>query len=269
MKERIEEIFTDVESGKNFPFDENTIKRRSTALGDNVRAYYEFLPVLRTQLNARMQEDMDYILDEVMTAMKDKFGYILGNTGRLSGRFGSENHEILGRLISHIKENNLDDRVPTILHGLELLDSWRLSYRNFAQHRIREALNCLDPLDKANESQGMPSNPAQILDLLQDSYEQAVYEMRKKFEGANGIYSEPNKAAFTAAEEFKDIMIRSGSSESRLKNEWKRLYRPIRGDIWPEEFGKTQRKRDASAGIRGHLQEIDGILQDFPRMKGA
>ena len=104
---------------------------------------------------------------------------------------------------------------------------------------------------------------------MQDLYEQAIYEMRKRFDGSNGIYPEPNNAAFAAAEEFKDIMIRSGSDEDMLRNEWRRLYRPIRGDIWPEEFGKTQRKRDAAAGIRGHLQEIDGTLQDFPRMKGA
>ena len=269
LKERIEAIFEEAESGDSFTFNEETIREKYDEYGDTISVYPECLHILRTQLSSRMQENMDYILDDVMTAMKDKFGYILGNTGKLSGKFGCENHEILGRLTEYIKQNNLDDRLPTILHGLELLDGWRLSYRSFAQHRIREALNCLDPLDEANISQGTPTNPAQVLDLLQDLYEQAIYEMRKRFDGANGIYPEPNNAAFAAAEEFKDIMIRSGSDEDMLRNEWRRLYRPIRGDIWPEEFGKTQRKRDASAGIRGHLQEIDGILQDFPRMKGA
>ena len=269
LKERIEAIFEEAESGDSFTFNEKTIREKYDEYGDTISVYPECLHILRTQLSSRMQENMDYILDDVMTAMKDKFGYILGNTGKLSGKFGCENHEILGRLTEYIKQNNLDDKLPTILHGLELLDGWRLSYRSFAQHRIREALNCLDPLDEANISQGTPTNPAQVLDLLQDLYEQAIYEMRKRFDGSNGIYPEPNNAAFAAAEEFKDIMIRSGSDEDMLRNEWRRLYRPIRGDIWPEEFGKTQRKRDASAGIRGHLQEIDGILQDFPRMKGA
>ena len=269
LKERIEAIFTEAQSGKNFTFNEKTIREKYNEYGDPVSAYPEYLHILRTQLSARMQENMDDILDAVMLKMKDEFGYILGNTGRLSGKFGCENHEILGRITSYIRENNYAERVPTILHGLELLDGWRLSYRSFAQHRIREALNCLDPLDEANTSQGLPTNPAQVLDLLQDLYEQAIYEMRKRFDGANGIYPEPNNAAFAAAEEFKDIMIRSGTDEDLLENEWRRLYRPIRGDVWPEEFGKTQRKRDASAGIRGHLQEIDGILRDFPRIKGA
>ena len=269
LKERIEAIFTEAESGESFPFSEEGISDKYMEYGDPVSAYPEYLHILRTQLSARMQENMDDILDAVMLKMKDEFGYILGNTGRLSGKFGCENHEILGRITSYIRENNYAERVPTILHGLELLDGWRLSYRSFAQHRIREALNCLDPLDEANTSQGLPTNPAQVLDLLQDLYEQAIYEMRKRFDGANGIYPEPNNAAFAAAEEFKDIMIRSGTDEDLLENEWRRLYRPIRGDVWPEEFGKTQRKRDASAGIRGHLQEIDGILRDFPRIKGA
>lgn len=266
LKERIEAIFTEAESGESFPFSEEGISDKYMEYGDTIRVYPECLHILRTQLSNRMQEDMDDILSAVMTAMKDKFGHILGVTGRLAGKFGCEDHEILGRLIEYIRGNNLAERVPTILYGLELLDGWRLNYRSFAQHRIREALNCLDPLDEANISQGVPRNEAEVLDMLQDLYEQAVYEMRKRFDGPGGIYPEPNNAAFAAAEEFKDIMIRSGRDEERLKIEWKRLYRPMRGDVWPDEFGKTQRKRDASAAIRGHVQEIDGVLKDFPRI---
>ena len=269
LKERIDGILTEASNGDSFPFTESEIRDKYLEYGDTIRVYPECLHILRTQLSNRMQENMDDILSAVMTAMKDKFGQILGVTGRLAGKFGGEDHEILGRIVGYIRENNLAERVPTILHGLELLDGWSISYRGLAQPRIREALNCLDPLDDVNTSQGVPRNEAEVLDMLQDFYEQAVYEIRKRFDGANGIYPEPNNAAFAAAEEFKDIMIRSGRDEERLKIEWKRLYRPIRGDVWPEEFGKTQRKRDASAGIRGHVQEIDGLLRDFPAMKGA
>ena len=80
-----------------------------------------------------------------------------------------------------------------------------------------------------------------------------VYELRKRFDGPTGIYPEPNAAAFAAAEEFKDIMIRSGEEEGELENEWRDFYWPIRGDVWPEEYGNSQRLRDASAKMRGTL----------------
>ena len=269
LKERIEAIFSEAESGQSFTFSEEDIRKKYMEYGDKMRVYPECLHILRTQLSTRMQEDMDDILNAVMMNMKDKFGGILGRDGRLSRKFGSEDHEILGRLIEYITSSKLEDRVPTILHGLKLLDGYRLNYRSFAQHRIREALNCLDPLDEANISQGVPRNEAEVLDMLQDLYEQAVYEMRKRFDGVNGIYPEPNNAAFAAAEEFKDVMIRSGSDEELLKLEWKRLYRPIRGDVWPEEFGSSQRRRDAAAGIRGHVQELEGLLREFPAIRRA
>lgn len=269
LRDRIEAIFAEAESGESFTFTEESIREKYMEYGDTIRVYPECLHILRTQLSRRMQEDMDGILETVMLNMKDKFGYILGHSGRLAGKFGCEDHEILGKLIDYIRENNLTERVPTILHGLELLNGWRLNYRSFAQHRIREALNCLDPLDDANKSQGVPRNEAEVLNMLQDFYEQAVYEMRKRFDGPNGIYPEPNNAAFAAAEEFKDVMIRSGSDEDKLKIEWRRLYRPIRGDVWPDEFGHSQRKRDASSAIRGHVQEIEGILREFPAMRRA
>ena len=175
--------------------------------------------------------------------------------------FNSKNHELLAQLIQHIKDGDYDNDMPTILYGLELLNGFKLNYRSFAQHRIREALNCLDPMDKDFNVQDIPKNITDMLEVLQDAYEQAIYELRKKFSGANGIYPEPNSAAFAAAEEFKDIMIRSGTEEQLMK-EWRRLYWPIRGDIWPEEYGSSQKKRDASARMREPLQYILKILKN-------
>ena len=187
LKERIESIFEEAESGDSFTFNEKTIREKYDEYGDTISVYPECLHILRTQLSSRMQKDMDDILDSVMTAMKDKFGFILGNTGKLSGKFGCEDHEILGRLIAHIKENNYAERGPTILHGLELLDGWRLSYRSFAQHRIREALNCLDRFDKSNQSQEVPHDAPGIMDMLKKFHGSLMifrgqgYEHRQKY----------------------------------------------------------------------------------------
>lgn len=259
LRKRVNKIFYEAENGQSFPFDSEILSEKILALSGIPAAYQECLDQLRTSLSGRMQEDMDDILNEVLTKMKDKFGDVLGHTGRLEKRFHSADHELLGKLILHIRDGGYKNDMPTIIYGLELLDSFRLNYRSFAQHRIREALNCLDPMDKDFSSNDMPKNVADMLDMLQDIYEQAIYELRKKFDGTNGIYPEPNSAAFAIAEEFKDIMIRSGSEE-QLMNEWRRFYWPIRGDIWPDEYGSSQKRRDASARMREPLQDILNVL---------
>ena len=246
LKERINQIFTDAEDGSSFMITEEMIKSKRDEEGGLTFAYGSCLHQLRTFLSSKMQENMDDILDKVLTEMKDEVSNILGKKGRLENRFGSSDHLLLGRMIQYINENGRDN-FPTILHGLELLDGWKMSYQTFAQHRIRAALACLDPMDEINKSQGNPTNIDQALDLLQDLYEQAVYELRKRFDGPTGIYPEPNAAAFAAAEEFKDIMIRSGGVEVELENEWRDFYWLIRGDVWPDEYGSSQRVRDASS----------------------
>ena len=261
LRKRVNKIFSEAENGQSFPFDSSVLSEKIAAFGGIPAAYQDSLDQLRTSLSRRMQEDMDDILNEVLTTMKDKFGDVLGNLGRLEKRFNSANHELLGKLIRHIRDGRYEDDMPTIIYGLELLDSFRLNYRSFAQHRIRKALSCLDPMDKDFSSNDMPKSVEDMLYILQDVYEQAIYELRKKFDGTNGIYPEPNSAAFAIAEEFKDIMIRSGTEE-QLMNEWRRFYWPIRGDIWPNEYGNSQKRRDAYARMREPLQDILKVLDN-------
>ena len=261
LRKRVNKIFSEAENGDSFPFDSGILAEKIAALGGIPAAYQDCLDQLRTSLSRRMQEDMDDILNEVLTNMKCKFGGVLGHAGRLEKRFGCADNDLLGILIRHIRDGGYEEDMPTIIYGLELLDGFRLNYRSFAQHRIREALNCLDPMDKDFNSGDMPKNAADMLYMLQDIYEQAIYELRKKFDGANGIYPEPNSAAFAIAEEFKDIMIRSGTEE-QLMNEWRRFYWPVRGDIWPDEYGHSQKRRDASARMREPLQDIMRVLDN-------
>lgn len=258
LRERTNKIFADAENGSSFPFNAEILADKIAEQGGMPAAYQDCLGQLRTSLSRKMQEDMDDILDAVLTSMKDKFGDILGTAGHLENRFNSRGHELLGKLIQHIKDGGQESDMPTVLYGLELLDGFKLNYRSFAQHRIREALNSLDLMDPENVGD-MPSSIADMLDLLQDKYEQAVYELRKKFNGADGIYIEPNSAAFAIAEEFKDIVIRSGE-DGQLRREWRRLYWPIRGDVWPNEYGSSQKRRDASARMREPLNDIVKIL---------
>lgn len=64
---------------------------------------------------------------------------------------------------------------------------------------IDEALDSLAANIERNDaeyaayiSQGVPRNEPEVLDMLQDFYEQAVYEIGKRFDGPGGIYPEPN-----------------------------------------------------------------------------
>ena len=45
-----------------------------------------------------------------------------------------------------------------------------------------------------------------------------------------------------------------------LTLQWKRFYRPIRGDIWPEEFGSSQKRRDINTKLRGSLDTLLPLL---------
>ena len=50
----------------------------------------------------------------------------------------------------------------------------------------------------------------------------------------------------------------------RLINQWRKFYRSIKGDIWPEEYGNSQRKRDICAKLRVPVMSLDDLLKsDF------
>ena len=69
------------------------------------------------------------------------------------------------------------------------------------------------------------------------------------------IYSEPNEFAFSVANTFVDDLIRRDRyiASIKLETQWRALYRYIRGDIWPEEFGSSQAKAEAYGKISGPL----------------
>ena len=134
-----------------------------------------------------------------------------------------------------------------------------MNYRSFIQHRLRSSLNRLDPLDKASKEYVVPSSDiGETVTLLEALYYETINDIYRTFAD---IYSEPNKAAFAVAEEFKDIVIRSNKLDSRsLQNQWRRFYRSIRGRVWPEEYGASQRRNELCTALRAPLSEISSLL---------
>ena len=205
--------------------------------------------------------------------MKNEFCSILANTGRLEKRFGVSDYRLLGEMIKFIEESLYSKDMPTLLAGLKLLNDWTMSYRSFIQHRLRGALNALDPVEEESRVLGTPQNASQAVQILDNLYKQTIYKVR---DALDNIYSEPNKAAFAVAEEFKDIMIRSNEMHStssdeenktlkhehNLKIQWRRFYRPIRGDIWEEQYGASQKIRNAIVKLRAPLENLVPLLSD-------
>ena len=255
LQERIETVL-DEEDNTDVGVAAEAMKKASRRRGGLGSAYEDCLHQLRTGLSRKMQQNLDDILENVLCETKDTLCYILGVTGRLEKRFRVHDHRLFGELLNFIEASGYKDEVPTLIEGFSLVNDWTMSYRSFIQHRIRSSLNALDPLDSECLAMGTPTSEVQAAENLRELYKQAIYTLRKEFDE---IYSEPNKAAFAIAEEFKDIMIRPHDTKDngpRLINQWRKLYRSIKGDIWPEEYGTSQRRRDVCAKLRVPLMSL-------------
>ena len=276
LQNQIEKVLD--EEGAQLPLTENDIQNDSVTGGGILRTYENALDYLRTRLSGKLQESLDEILNNVLQAMKSKFCKMLATTGRLKlqdgdGRFKFDDYRLLGEMIDFIEASGYSQDMPKLLTGLKLLDSWTMSYRSFIQHRIRKALNGLDPDDEECKSQGRPNDASQAFKMLEGAYKETAYRVKQALKD---VYTEPNEAAFAVAEEFKDIMIRSNEMLSTsegdkveqqrqrfkydLTLQWKRFYRPIRGDIWPEELGSSQKRLDINAKIRVSLDTLLPLL---------
>ncbi|MBR2208846.1 MAG: GTPase domain-containing protein [Synergistaceae bacterium] len=275
LQNQIEKVLDD--EGIQLPLTENDIQKYSVTGGGILRTYENALDYLRTRLSGKLQERLDEILTDALQAMKSQFCKILATTGRLklqdNGRFKFDDYRLLGEMIDFIEASGYSQDMPKLLTGLKLLDTWTMSYRSFIQHRVRKALNGLDPNDEECISQGRPNDAAQAFKMLEIAYKETADRVKQALKD---VYTEPNEAAFAVAEEFKDIMIRSDEMLSMSEDntiekqrqrhkyaltlQWKRFYRPIRGDIWPEEFGSSQKRRDINTKLRGSLDTLLPLL---------
>ena len=259
FKNRIEEILISEEESDPAAQYTDFIKRASNRAGGLQTAYEEAMHQLRTGLGARLQEDLDDILNKVLIEMKDKICEILADTGRLETVFEDRDYRLLFKIVDFIESSGFKNDVPALVKGFNLLANWSMNYRSFIQHRLRSSLNKLDPLDSASHEYGSPSDVEESVSLLESLYYETINEIRRAFAD---IYSEPNKAAFAAAEEFKDIVIRSSSAGNRkLETQWRTFYRAIRGGVWPEEYGVFQKKNELCARLRVPLKEIKVLLE--------
>ena len=253
FKARIESILTSEERGDLSEKLREYLRLERQTAGGAMTAYEGAMHRLRTSLSQKMQENLDDILDSVLNQMKDSICMILAEQGRLKNCFDVSDHTMLVKIREFITESGFANDIPTLMEGFTLLDTWRINYRSFIQHRLRSSLNRLDPLDRASMEYGKPDNDDEddTINLLDSLYKESISSLRKTF---SEIYPEPNKAAFAIAEEFKDLMIRSdGTEDSPLEVQWQEFYRALSGRVWPEEYGASQRLSEARTRLRTSL----------------
>ena len=260
FKEKIMEILRAAEELEITSKYTRYIKKEKSSSGGLQTAYEGAMHQLRTGLSSQLQENLDATLNAVLLEMKDKICEILADTGRLEKAFGVRDHRLLNEITNFLDKSDFKDDVPAIVEGFNLLCGYSMNYRSFIQHRLRSSLNKLDPLDPASHEYVTPLNIDDSVTLLEALYHETINEIHRAFAD---IYSEPNKAAFAVAEEFKDIVIRSSSESDRmLVNQWRTFYRSIRGRVWPEEYGASQRRNELCTALRAPLSEIASLLNN-------
>jgi hypothetical protein len=245
------------EEKEHWEITEEDIKNKALEARSLATAYDEFVDELRTKLSKRLRANLDATLEDILREMKDKLCLVLGKAGRLEKRFGTDgvsDHRLLEKMAAFIDDEGHAEECPTLREGIMLVKDWTMSYRSFIQHRIRSALNALDPKDAEYKRRGYPTTEKGCLESLQDRYLQTLYELDKVFVP---IYPEPNKAAFAVAEEFKDVMIRSfGTEKHTLDNQWRAFYDAICADVWPEEYDSSDRRNEMFKKLREPVHNL-------------
>lgn len=241
------------------------VRRMIRRAGSPEAAYTELMHQLRTDLGNKMQQDIDATLRSiVLLPMRKELCRILGENGRLNMYFKGE--DILPEIIAFIEDGKAEV-MPTILDGLKKLDGAAISCQNRIQPLIRDSLNLLDPMkEESRQRRAILTSAEGLYTSLIEIYRDTLASLRENLDREE-IYSEPNEFAFSVAAAFVDDLTRrdryiTGGS-IKLETQWRSLYRYIRGDIWPEEFGSSQARTAAYGKISGPLQTAITLCENM------
>ena len=108
---------------------------------------------------------------------------ILAEQGRLKNCFEVSDHTMLAKIREFITESGFANDVPTLMEGFTLLDTWKITYRSFIQHRLRSSLTRIDPLDRDSMEYGTPdiNDEDDEINLLETLYKESISALRKTF----------------------------------------------------------------------------------------
>ncbi|MBQ3403720.1 MAG: GTPase domain-containing protein [Synergistaceae bacterium] len=249
------------DDGKIGSITPEVVRKMVRRAGSPESAYANLMHQLRTELSGKMQQELDETLERVvLVPMKRELCKVLAENGKLGMYFHAKDEGILKEIIAFI-EDGKKDLMPAVLDGLKKLDEATISCQNRIQPLIREALNLLDPMkEESRQRRAILTDAEGIYTSLIEIYRDTLATLRESLDREE-IYSEPNEFAFATADNFVEDLVRRDSGASSLNvikidTQWRALYRYIRGEIWPEEFGNSQARTEAFAKISGPLSTV-------------
>ena len=215
-------------------------------------AHSDLLTRLRSALSRRMQQNIDAVIRrEVLIPMQEYLCEVLAKSGKLDTHFKAHGREILDELIEFSGQHT--DAMPSIYNGLVKFKNADINCETRIMPLIAKPLDLLNPdKEESKLMKGRLNSADGIFESLIDIYKTTLDELEGRLMDGD-IYTEPNRIAFEIAQNFVDSMTNPPDSPVRIDTQWRALYRYIRSDVWPEQIGATQIRRDAYARIREPL----------------
>ena len=237
--------------------DETGLLRLAAAAGGITAAYPKLMDAVRARLSQRFLG-----LDEPLRAAVDELRATVRHTLEEHGGFGALlpvprdnsvwwSKEGVLRLIAEAAPKC--GGLPNLTAGFELLAGFALTYRGFAQWRVRAELDELTP-DLARENR-LPAQPTakQAVELLSTHYAEVCYRMRQRLAE---LETEPHAAIFAIFEEFRDRVFLA----ERGATEWELLYDNFSGDVWRQDFAEAEEKTRRHQRWRQHIDTVETAL---------
>jgi energy-coupling factor transporter ATP-binding protein EcfA2 len=219
---------------------EEMMQRKANELDGVNLAYLDFLTVTRARLSRRFLQ-IETSLQQWVLSHKRQLAKVFLTSGRLEhvGGLHARDEGLLKEMADYLRTEFPD--LQRIGEAFAILADFRLSYRGLIQHRIRGDLDLLDPDSKTRLPLPLEPTPRQAAEVLNAAY---VATLANVEHALLVLKKEPSQAAFSMVEEFVDQVLRAQGA----KAEWSQFYNHLRGEVWPEQFGRiagiiTSRKR--------------------------
>jgi hypothetical protein len=218
------------------------VKGRFANLGGWPGVIQEELHYLRSYLTQSLADILDRRLGEMVEEarrkimvrlMADPLGHVLPQEGRKEAD-SRQQLELFCQMLDKGAQ-------PTLLAGVNYMLSFSFSYQSHFHHRVREAMDPLDPLSP----EGLNTVNEIVCGADQDVcpeeavgrglrlfYDRVVWIVRKRLH--QEMENDPMRAIFSMVEETRDRLVRAKD----IERQWQWMLYPRRAEVWPEEFNR-------------------------------
>jgi hypothetical protein len=218
---------------------------------------------IRVEISGRFCALDNYFDGQVSELWIDAALLMKSHLGDLLGALNG--HEALAALAQHF--SGASEPCPTLSKAVRDLLELRLEYRTNLHPRVRKELDGLN-LQVLDPETGEPHNQVVVevseagaerfFRLISQLAQQAAYRTKKALVAESLT---PALVLHAAAEQFEDVLIRSGESE----REFRRFSRSFRDEVWPDVFNGIDSTNARFAKVARSIQAIREHLGAFER----